>query len=118
MIILTEFRGTTTLLLTENTIEVAQVVEAAAVANLCYRMGAVDEHPARIAQSHVDDIIRQVTARVQFEEAAEGTGTHTRDIGHIIQADLVHIVLIDIVLHLQHPSAVAGHLHLRIAAGG
>ena len=118
MVIFPEFRGAATLFLAENTVEVAQVIEAAAVADLRYRMRTVDEHPTGIPQSHVDDVIRQVTARMQFEEAAEGTGTHARYICHISQTDIIHIVLIDIVLHLQHPSAVAGHLHLREAAGG
>ena len=107
MIILTEFRGATALLLAENTIEIAQIIEPAAIADLRNRIGTVDEHPAGIAQSHVDDIIRQVTACMQLEEATEGAGTHAGDIGHVVETDLVHVVLTDVILHLQHPTAVA-----------
>ncbi len=118
MIILAEFGRTATLLFLEDSVEIAQVVKPAAIANLRDGMRAVDQHPAGIAQTHVDNIVAEVTTRMQLEEAAERAGTHARETGHIVETDLVHVILADVVLHLQHPSAVAGHLDLGIAAGG
>ena len=52
---------------------------------------------------------------MQLEEAAEGRRTHTRNVSQRVQADFVHIVLGDIVLHFQHTARVALHLDLGIA---
>ena len=118
MVVFPEFRRAATLLFAENAVEITQIIEAAAITDLCNRVCAVNQHAARITQSHVNNIICQIPTCMQFEESAEGARTHTCDIRHIRQSDLVHIVLIDIVLHFQHPSAVARHLYFRKAACG
>ena len=64
MIILAELRGRTTFLLLEDAVEVAQIVESALETDFGNAPGSVDEHTAGIAQTHLDDIIAQVTARV------------------------------------------------------
>lgn len=118
MVVLTEFRRTAALLLPEDTIEIAQIIEATPIAYLGYGMGAIYQHPTGIAQSHINDIITEVTTRMQFEETTECTGAHPCQTGDISQTDLVLVILVDIVLHLQHPTTVARYLHLGITAGG
>ena len=71
MIILTELGGTAALALTEDAVEVAQVVETATIAYLRNRVGAVDKLSAGIAKTQVDDVIAEVTTCMELEEAAE-----------------------------------------------
>ena len=117
MIILTELGGTAALALTEDAVEVAQVVETATIAYLRNRVGAVDELPASIAESQVDDVIAEVTACMELEETAERRGTHACNVGQLGQSDLILVVGIDITLHLLDATAVARDLDLGKAAG-
>ena len=118
MIIITEFGGTAALAFLEDTIEIAEVVEPATVTYLCYRLCTIDELAAGIAQTEVDDVVAEVTPRMELEEAAEGRSTHASDICYLRQADLVAVVLVNVGSHLLHTAAVARNLHLRKAAGG
>ena len=102
----------------EQAVEIAQVVEAAGKAYLRHAVGRIDEPTAGIAQAHIDDVVAEVAPRVQLEEAAEGRRTHAGDVGQRAEAYLVHVVLGNIVLHLQHAPRVALRLHLGIAVGG
>ena len=117
MIILTELGGTAALALTEDAVEVAQVVETTTIAYLRNRVGGVDELPAGIAESQVDDVIAEVTACMELEEAAERRGTHACNVGQLGQSDLILVVGIDKALHLLDATAVARDLDLGKAAG-
>ena len=112
MVVFAEFRGATALTLLENAIEIAEVVEAAAEGNLCYGMGAVDQHAAGKAQSVVDDILAEVAPGMQFEETAEGRGAHACDIGYLREAYILAVMLVDEALDFLDAAAVAGDLHL------
>ena len=118
MVILTEFRRTATLLLLKDTVEIAEVVKPATVTYFRYRMGAVDQHPTGVAKTQVNDIVTEITSCMQFEEPAEGTGTHSGKTGYIRKTYLILIILVDVVLYLEDSSAVTGHLDLGIAACG
>ena len=112
MVVFTEFRGTTTLALLENPVEIAEIIEAATETDLRDGMCTINEHPTGIAQSLIDNIFAEVTTRMEFEEATEGRRTHASDISQLWQTDLITVVLVDKVLHLLHATAVTRHLYL------
>ena len=58
MVVFAEFRRTAAFLLPEDTVEIAQIVEATTVTDLGNGMGAINQHTTGIAQTHIDDIIR------------------------------------------------------------
>ena len=109
-----EFGRITPLALAELTIEVAQRVEAATVADLCNRVGGIHESARSIAQTDVQDIVREILARAVLEVAAEGCGRHADQVSQLLQADLVLIMLIDVVLDFQHTTALALQIDLGI----
>ena len=118
MIIIAEFGGTAALALLEDTIEIAEVVKPATVTYLCYRLCAIDELTAGIAQTEVDDVVAEVTPRVELEEAAKSRRAHASDIGYLRQADFVAVVFVNEGPNFLHTTAVAGNLYLSKAAGG
>ena len=71
VVVVAELGGAHALALAEDAVEVAQVVEPAAVAYLGDRVGAVDELSAGIAQTEVDDVIAEGSACMELEEPAE-----------------------------------------------
>ena len=116
MIVLSELTWRASLLLLEDAIEVTEVIETAVEPNLTDAFCSIHQHSGGIAQTEVDNILRDVSARMELEESAEGTRTHTRQRSEIRQSEFIHIVLRDIVLYLQNTSAVILHRHLGIAA--
>ena len=78
MIVLSELTWRTSLLLLEDAIEVAEVVETAVEPDLADALGCIHQHPGCIAQTEVDDILRYVSTRMELEESAEGTRAHSR----------------------------------------
>ena len=117
MVTLPEFRGTAPLFLAEDAVEIAQVIKATTITDLCNTISTVNKQPAGKAQSHVDDIVCQVTARMQLKEAAEGTGAHTGNLSQFRKSDVLSIVLADIILHLQYTTAITGYIDLCVTAG-
>ena len=117
MVVFAEFRGAAAFPLLEYAVEIAEVVEATTETNLRDGVRAVDKHTAGISQSHIDDILTEVAPRMEFEETAESRRTHACDISQLRQADLIAIVLVDEILHLLHPAAVARYLHFGKTAG-
>ena len=67
MIVLSELRGTTTLALLEDTVEVAEIIETTTETDLGNGVRAVDEHSAGIAQTEVNDILAEIATRVELE---------------------------------------------------
>ena len=118
MVVFAKFGGTAALTLLEDAIEIAEVVEATAITNLGNGTIAVDQLTTGVAQTEVDDVLAEVAARVELEEAAERRGTHAGDISKLGEADLITVVGVDEGLHLMHTTAVAGHLDLGEACGG
>ena len=102
MMVLSELTWRAPLLLLEDAIEVTKVIETAVEPNLTDAFGCIHQHSGGIAQTEVDNILRDVSARMELEESAEGTRAHTRQRGEIRQTEFIHIVLRDIVLHLQN----------------
>lgn len=77
MIVLSELTWRTSLLLLEDAIEVAEVVETAVEPDLADAFGCIHQHPGCITQTEVDDILRNVSARMELKESAEGTRAHS-----------------------------------------
>ena len=117
MVIFAKFRGTAALALLEDAVEIAEIVEAAAVADLGDGTVAVDQLSAGMSQTEVDNVLAEVTARVELEEAAERRGAHAGDVGQLGEANLVAVMGVDEGLHLVNAAAVAGHLDLGEARG-
>ena len=115
---LAELGGRAALTAAEDAIEVAQVVETAAETDLLDARGGIYQFAGSIAQTDVDDILREGFARMLMEEAGERGGRHANEIGQRGQAYLVHVVLVDIVLDLQYPAAVALNDDLGIGRAG
>ena len=105
MIVFSELTWRAPLLLLEDAIEVTEVIETAVEPNLTDAFGCIHQHSGGIAQAEVNDILRDISARMELEESAEGTRAHTRQRGEIRQTEFIHIVLRDIVLHLQNTAA-------------
>ena len=101
-IFLTELGGIATFALAEETIEVAQRVEATAVAYLCHRVGGVHQSASSKAQSYINNILGQVLARAEFEKTAEGRWCHACKVGQLAQPEVVLVVVLYETLHLQH----------------
>lgn len=103
----TEFGRGAALALAEDTVEVAQVVETAPEADFLDAVGGVHQLAGSIAQTDVDDILREALAGMLAEEAGERGRCHACYVGKSGQTYLVMIVLVDILLDLQHLAAVA-----------
>jgi hypothetical protein len=108
-VVFPEFRGAAVLLFLEYSVEVAKVVEAALVTNFRYAPAGVHQHSGGSPQPDVDDIVGEVSSRVQFEESAESTGAHASDVGKLCESDLFHIIVRDEVFHLEDSPAVILH---------
>ena len=118
MIILTEFGGRTAFLALEHTVEVAEIVISAEITDVGNTLCCIDKHPCGIAKSDVDDIITDGTTGVHLEEAAERSVAHAGKLREGVELQLVHIMTVDIVLHLEYAVGVFLYLHLGIACGG
>ena len=92
VVVVAELGRRAILLFAEDTVEVAQVVESAVVAYLGNAFRGVDEQSAGIAQSHLDDVLAEVAARMKLEEAAERRGAHAGDVSQLGEADLIAVV--------------------------
>ena len=71
MIVFTEFRWTAALALLENTVEITEVVETAAIANLGNGTRTVDQLTTSVTQTKVYDVFAKVTACMQLEKTTE-----------------------------------------------
>ena len=109
---LAELRGRAVFLALEYAVEVRQVVEAALVANLGYRHGGVYQQARRVAETYVDDVVRQLPARALLEEAAEGGRRHAHHVGQRVKVYFVLVVLADVLLYLLHAAAVGLEVNL------
>ncbi len=91
-----EFFRCTAFLLPEDAVEVAHIVEAAAVGDLRNGMRGIDQHARCMSQSNFRKAVYKCIAGALFEEAAETHFRHIRQPGHIRQCDhilkmLVHV---------------------------
>ena len=89
----------TALLLLEDAVEVADVVEAAAVANLRHAGVCIDKQAGCIAQANVDDIVGHGLAGASAEEAAESCRGHSCDVGKCLETNLFLEVLVDMLFN-------------------
>ena len=55
---------------------------------------------------------------MQLEETAEGALAHVGHRCYILQLQVVHIILGNVVLHIDDLPAVVAHIHLGKTAGG
>ena len=117
VVVFAKFGGTATLALLEDAVEVAEVVEAAAVADLSDGTTTVDQQSAGMPQAEVDDVLTKVAACVEFEEATERRCTHAGNVSQLRESDLIAVMGINKGLHLMYAAAVAGHLDLGKARG-
>ena len=117
MVILPEFRRTTSFPFSEDSVEVAQVIKPTTITDFSNRVCAIHKHPTGITQTEVYDILAEITTRMEFKETAEGRRTHAGEISHLCQTDFFLIMLVDETLHLLYPSTITGYLHLCKAAG-
>ena len=106
VIIVTEFCGRASLLALEQAVEVAQIVVAAQIADVGHALVCIDKHTGRIAQTDINDIVTESTAGVELEKTAEGSFAHAGQAGQRLQFQLFHIMLVDIVLHLENPVGI------------
>ena len=98
MVVVAESGRRTTFLLLEDAVEVADIVEAATVANLCHAGVCIDEQAGCIAETNVDDVIADRLSCTSTEEARESGWRHACDIGKRLQANLPLEVLVDMFL--------------------
>ena len=80
MVVFAKFGGTAALAHLEDAVEIAEVVEAAAIADLGDGAVAVNQLSAGMAQTEVDDVLAEVAARMELEEAAERRGAHAGEV--------------------------------------
>ena len=112
LVLLAELRRVAPLTATEQSVEVAEVVEPAAPAYLADAVGGVHQSAGSQSQSDVDDVLAEVLSRAQLEEAAEGRGRHADEVGQLFQSQGVADVRIDEVLDLQDAARLATHVDL------
>ena len=110
--------GRAALALTEDAVEVAEVVEAAAEADLLDAVDGIYQFAGGIAQTDVDDVLREALTGMLVEEAGERGGGHANEVGKGGQAYLIHVVLADILLDFEHTTAVAFDDDLGIGRAG
>ena len=77
MIVFAESSGRTTLLLLEDTVEVADIVETTVVTDVCHTVGGIYQLPGSMAQTYVDDVVGYRLAGLHTEVAAESSRRHT-----------------------------------------
>ena len=118
MIILTEFGGRTAFLALEHTVEVAEIVVSAEITDIGDTLCCIDKHPRCIAKSDVDDIVAHRATCVHLEKAAERSVAHTGKLCEGVELQLVHIMTVDIVLHLEYAVGVFFNFHLSITGCG
>ena len=106
VVILTEFRGRTSFTLLEDTVEIADVVEAAGVAHFDDGHGTVGKETRSIAQTHIDDVLGYAFSRTELEETAEGSGCHRGQFCKGAQTDFLTEIPVDVLFHTPYPPAV------------
>lgn len=106
MVVVAEGRGGATLLLLEDAVEVADVVESALVAYLRHVDSAVHQEARGMAEPNVDDVVGDGLARPHPEETAEGGRRHAGDVGEGLKPDFLLEVLVDVFLHPPYPLAL------------
>ena len=112
VVVVAEGCGRAAFLLLEDAVEVADVVEAAAVANLGDVRIGVHKKSSRIAQTNVDDVVGDRLAGSCAEEAAEGSRRHSGDVGKSLETYLLLEVLVDVFLHIADAAAFGLILHV------
>ena len=76
----------------ERPVEIAQIVESAAVAYLTYAGCAVDEHPCRVSKPDFHDVFGHRAAGIPPEKAAECRWRHSRQPGKGFEPDRLGVV--------------------------
>ena len=112
MVVFAELRRATALSLLKNAIKIAEVIEAAGITDLSHRVGTINQHTTSITQALIDDILAQISTRMQLEEPTESRSAHARQISKRVETDFLLIVLLNIILHFLHAATVARHLNL------
>ena len=112
MVVVAECCRRTSLLLLEDTIEVADVVEAAAVANLSNAGMRIDEQASGIAQADVDDVVADGLACPGAEETRESSWSHSGDVSKGLQTYLLLEVLVDMFLDGTNATTLRLVLHV------
>ena len=106
MVVVAESSWRTAFLLLEDAVEVADVVEAAVIANLCHAGFGIHKKAGCIAETDVDDVVAYRLPCASTEEAAEGSWCHAGNIGECLQTYLSLEVLVDIFLNGTHTTAL------------
>ena len=104
---LAEFGRGTALAGTEDTVEIAEVVKAAAETDFLDAVDGVNQFTSGKAQTDINDIVAEGLACVLAEETAERGGRHANQVGQRGQTNLVHIVFLNILLDLKYTATVA-----------
>ena len=104
---LAEFGRGTALAGTEDTVEIAEVVKAAAETDFLDAVDGVNQFTSDKAQTDINDIVAEGLAGMLAEETAERGGRHANQVGQRGQTNLVHIVFLNILLILKYTATVA-----------
>ena len=112
MIVVSECCGRATFLLLEDAVEVADVVEAATIANLCHTGVSIDKQTSCITQTDVDDVVADSLARPCAEETRESSWRHSGNVGKSLQANLLLEVLVDMLFDGTNSTAFGLVLHI------
>ena len=118
VVILTEFRGSASLTLFEDAVEIADIVEPAGIAHLYDGHSAVGQQTRGIPQAHVNNVFGNALPRTNLEETAEGCRGHRGQFRQGIQTDFLAEICIDILLDTPHPAAVDHIFGTCKSAGG
>lgn len=112
VVVVAEGCGRAAFLLLEDTVEIADVVEAALVADFCHVGGGVHQKAGSMTETDVYDVVRHGLACTHTEEAAEGGWRHASNVGERLQAYLVLEVGVYVLLHVADTLALGGVLDI------
>ena len=76
----------------EQSVEMAQGVEAAGEAYLRHRLPRGEQHTCRYAQAVINQVAVRRAAGLVAEEARERLGGHVRYIRHLLKTYIVHVM--------------------------
>jgi hypothetical protein len=101
-----EFLWGAAFVLTEDLVEVGNVVKSASVGDLRYRLGGVYQHSGNMSQAYLRELFGEGETRMLFYEAAKGGFGHMGQPGDLAEGDGLAEFLVYIIEYLLEAAAV------------
>ena len=118
VIILTESSRRTALLLLEDTVEIAYIIESAFVTDVSHAVGTVHQLSGSMSQAYIYDIVRYRLSCLCAKVSAEGCRSHLGYVRECLQAYLLLVMHVYVFLHLSHPHTLRSFLHIGKGTAG